>query len=82
MLLVYSTEISLCTPYKNIPVDSIILDSFSETNKSMLISESVTVVKAVDTEVFSVTSNQSDMLSVKATGVWSNTAWRALLASW
>ena len=64
----------LVRPGENIPVDGVVISGYSSIDESMLTGESIPVDKTEGSEVFGATTNQEGLLSIRATGVGSDTA--------
>ncbi len=61
-------------PGENVPVDGVIISGHSSIDESMLTGESIPVDKTKGSKVFGATTNQQGLLSIRATGVGSDTA--------
>ena len=61
-------------PGENIPVDGVVTSGHSSIDESMLTGESIPVDKIEGSNVFGATTNQQGLLSIRATGVGSDTA--------
>ncbi len=64
----------LVRPGEYIPVDGVVISGHSSIDESMLTGESIPVDKTEGSGVFGATTNQEGLLSIRATGVGSDTA--------
>ncbi len=67
-------DIILVKPGEAVPVDGIVITGNSSIDESMLTGESIPVDKKKEDQVFGATLNQQGLLTIKATGVGSETA--------